>query len=78
MSKIDSDDDFTEFAGTVFWPRSTADLTDTTRCPACHSRLRSAVCSNCALDLRHPAAALLLTASTDAAASLARRTAAPP
>ncbi|MBC7442056.1 MAG: hypothetical protein H7311_05990, partial [Ramlibacter sp.] len=75
MSKTDSDDDFTEFAGTVFWPRGTADLTDTTRCPACHSQLHSPVCSNCALDLRHPAAALLLTASTDAAASLSHRTA---
>ena len=73
MSRTDSDDSFAEFAGTVVWPRSAAELTDTTRCPACRALLRSPVCSNCGLDLRHPAAALLLAASTDAAASLERR-----
>ncbi|AWB89495.1 SCO7613 C-terminal domain-containing membrane protein [Salinibacterium hongtaonis] len=33
------------------WPRSISDLTDTTRCPACFTPLRSAVCSRCGLDL---------------------------
>ena len=73
MSRTDSDDSYTEFAGTVVWPRSAAELTDTTRCPACRTLLRSPVCSTCGLDLGHPASSLLLTASTDAAAALDRR-----
>ncbi|WP_104194268.1 hypothetical protein [Cryobacterium sp. M25] len=73
MSRTDSDDSFAEFAGTVIWPRSAAELTDTTRCPACRALLHSSVCSSCGLDLRHPAAVQVLTASTDAAASLDRR-----
>ncbi|HSP51687.1 MAG TPA: hypothetical protein VLO00_02230, partial [Cryobacterium sp.] len=69
----DSDASYAEFAGNVIWPRSAAELTDTTRCPACRALLRSPLCSTCGLDLRHPASALLLNASTDAAASLDRR-----
>jgi len=61
--------------GRMRWPRSTNDLTDTTLCPACHASLPSAVCSACGLDLRHPAAAALLAASTDAADALDRRAA---
>ncbi|QYF72986.1 hypothetical protein [Cryobacterium sp. PAMC25264] len=50
-----------------------SELTDTTLCPACLTRLPSPVCASCGLDLRHPAASELLSASTDAAAALHRR-----
>ncbi len=73
MSRTDSGDSYAEFAGNIAWPRSAAELTDTSRCPACRALLRSPLCSTCGLDLRHPASTLLLTASTDAAAALDRR-----
>ncbi|MFB6609278.1 SCO7613 C-terminal domain-containing membrane protein [Agromyces sp. NPDC056379] len=44
------------------WPADPAQLIDTTRCPACFSALRSAVCDTCGLDLSVPAASELLTA----------------
>lgn len=65
--------DFAQYAGRVAFPRSPSDLTDTTRCPACLTPLRTAVCSECGLDLRHPAAAELAELSLDAATVLARR-----
>ena len=68
-----SADSDAQHAGRVLWPRSAADLTDTTICPACLTPLPSPVCPSCGLDLRHPAAAALLEASTDAAAALNRR-----
>jgi predicted amidophosphoribosyltransferase len=69
MSPSSSIRDFAQYAGRFLWPRNTADLIDTTVCPACRTPLTSAVCSTCGLDLRHPAARNLLTASTDAATS---------
>lgn len=68
-----STDSDAQHAGRVLWPRSAHDLTDTTICPACRTALPSPVCPACGLDLRHPAAAALLEASTDAAAALGRR-----
>ncbi|MET0955789.1 MAG: hypothetical protein ABWY68_07525, partial [Cryobacterium sp.] len=65
--------DFAEYVGRFLWPRTTADLTDTTLCPACRTPLNSPVCASCGLDLRHPAAIDLLAASTDAAAALDKR-----
>ena len=57
MTRTDSNETYSEFAGPVVWPRGAAELTDTTRCPACHALLRSSVCSTCGLDLRaRPAA----------------------
>ncbi|MFC9561491.1 SCO7613 C-terminal domain-containing membrane protein [Agromyces sp. NPDC056965] len=44
------------------WPADPAQLIDTTRCPACFSALRSAVCDACGLDLSVPAASELLSA----------------
>src|SRR5680860_382211 len=60
-------------AAWVRWPRTLDDLTNTSRCPACQTDLRSPICSACGLDLRHPAAVELLAVSTDAAALLSRR-----
>ncbi|MDJ0350269.1 hypothetical protein [Cryobacterium sp. PH29-G1] len=59
--------------GRIIWPRTTLELTDTTLCPACHTPLKSAVCSACQLDLRNPAATELLNRSAEAAAALERR-----
>ena len=73
MSPSNSMRDFTEYVGRFLWPRTTADLTDTTLCPACRTPLQSPVCASCGLDLRHPAAIDLLAASTDAAAALDKR-----
>jgi hypothetical protein len=73
MSPSSSIRDFAQHAGRFLWPRSTADLTDTSLCPACRTALPSAVCGSCGLDLRHPAAADLLAASTDAATALEKR-----
>ncbi|MCU1446453.1 hypothetical protein, partial [Cryobacterium sp.] len=73
MSPSSSIRDFAQYAGRFLWPRTTADLTDTTHCPACRTPLPSPVCPSCWLDLRHPAARDLLTASSDAAAALDRR-----
>lgn len=52
------------------WPREPADLTDTSRCPACFAPLHSPQCSNCGLDLRHPEATDLLSLSTQVARAL--------
>ncbi len=65
--------DYRDFVGRISFPRSPADLTSTTQCPACFTALRSAVCHVCGLDLAHPAAVELATASRDAAAQLDRR-----
>jgi hypothetical protein len=73
MSPSSSIRDFAQYAGRFLWPRTVADLTDTTSCPACRTPLPSPVCPSCGLDLRHPAAHDLLTASTDAAAALEKR-----
>ncbi|WEO77096.1 hypothetical protein BJQ94_17360 [Cryobacterium sp. SO2] len=73
MSPSSSIRDFAQYAGRFLWPRSTADLTDTTLCPACRTALTSVVCPACGLDLRHPAARDLLAASTDAATALDKR-----
>jgi hypothetical protein len=61
------------YAGVVQFPRTPADLTSTTNCPACFSVLRSSVCDVCGLDLGHPAAGELATVSRDAAALLDQR-----
>jgi len=73
MSPSSSIRDFAQYAGRHLWPRSASELTDTTLCPACLTRLPSPVCASCGLDLRHPAARELLGASTDAATALHRR-----
>ncbi|TFD64359.1 hypothetical protein [Cryobacterium ruanii] len=59
--------------GRIIWPRHIADLTDTTLCPACHTPLKSPICSACRLDLRHATATALLDSSADAAAALEKR-----
>ncbi|TFB93791.1 MULTISPECIES: SCO7613 C-terminal domain-containing membrane protein [unclassified Cryobacterium] len=68
-------DPFAQHAGTVLWPGSLRDLTDTTLCPACQTPLAPYGCPSCGLDLRHPVAAELLAVSTDAAKLLDRRVA---
>jgi hypothetical protein len=73
MTPSSSIRDFAQFAGRFLWPRTTADLTDTTHCPACRTPLPAPLCPSCGLDLRHPAARELLAASTDAATALERR-----
>lgn len=57
----------------VLWPSRRSDLVDTTRCPACFEKLASPVCGHCGLDLRHPAAADLLSTSVSIADALDRR-----
>ena len=69
----DATTDFSAFAGGVLFPRSSADLTDTTRCPACLAPLASAICDRCDLDLNHPASVALAAASRSAAELLDRR-----
>jgi len=69
----DATTDFSAFAGDVLFPRSGADLTDTTRCPACLAPLESAVCDRCDLDLNHPASVTLAATSRSAAELLDRR-----
>lgn len=59
--------------GYVLFPRSSEDLTDTTRCPACHSPLASLRCQTCGLDVSSPVAIDLADASTEAAEALERR-----
>ena len=73
MSPSSSIRDFAQYVGRFHWPLNAAELTDTSRCPACLTALPSPVCPSCGLDLRHPAARELLTASTDAATALERR-----
>lgn len=70
----DSDTDpFAAHAGHVLFPRTPADLTGTTQCPACFVTLRGAVCANCGLDLNHPAAPELARVSREVAAGLDAR-----
>jgi len=75
VQPADDDAEFRTHAGTVLWPSSPDALTDTTKCPACFTPLRDIVCSNCGLNLAHPAAAELATVSTAAAERLSRRVA---
>jgi hypothetical protein len=65
--------DFTAHAGVALFPRSRADLTSTTQCPACLRVLSRVPCANCGLDLAHPLAAELATVSADAAELLDAR-----
>ncbi len=60
-------DDDAMWAGRVDFPRGPGDLRSVTTCPACHASLRSAVCTVCSLDLRHPAAAELAALSAQTA-----------
>lgn len=55
------------------FPRTLDDLTDTTRCPACFTPLRSTTCAECGLDLTHPQAFELANVSAETAALLRRR-----
>ncbi|NYD66487.1 SCO7613 C-terminal domain-containing membrane protein [Agromyces atrinae] len=55
------------------WPRSTDDLIDPRRCPACFTPLTSAVCSLCGLDLSGPRAHELLRLSEESAGALLER-----
>jgi hypothetical protein len=65
--------DFTAHAGVALFPRSRADLTSTTQCPACLRVLSRVPCANCGLDLAHPLATELATVSADAAQLLDAR-----
>lgn len=47
------------------WPADPAQFVDTTRCPACFSRLASTRCDVCGLDVGVPAAAELFRLSSD-------------
>ncbi|WP_159601641.1 hypothetical protein, partial [Agromyces humi] len=46
------------------WPADPAELVDTTKCPACFSRLYATRCRVCGLELGVPEAADLLERST--------------
>ncbi|MCY7326489.1 MAG: hypothetical protein LH605_10215, partial [Microbacteriaceae bacterium] len=61
------------FAGTMVWPSGLGALTDRALCPACFSRLPGMVCGECGLDLNHPAAEELFSASREASSGLSRR-----
>jgi hypothetical protein len=65
--------DHRPYAGYVLFPRTPADLTSVTTCPACFTVVSGPVCSVCALDLTHPATVELATLSADAASLLDRR-----
>ncbi|CAN5526484.1 hypothetical protein BH10ACT4_BH10ACT4_01030 [soil metagenome] len=65
--------DFRRFAGRALFPRSPAELTDTSRCPACFTALVGPVCAACRLDVGNPAAAEIAALSLQAAALLDRR-----
>ncbi len=67
------DIDYSQYAGRVAFPRGNQDLLSTTHCPACFTPLTSTVCAACRLDLGHPDAARLYTASVAAAGSLDER-----
>jgi hypothetical protein len=56
-------------------PRSTADLRDTTRCPACFTQLTSTTCQRCGLDLTQAGAVELASVSAQIATSLDERAA---
>ncbi len=64
---------FADRAGFVAFPRSVADLTSTSICPACFTKLASTICSNCALDVTQAAATELHDTSLRAAAALDQR-----
>lgn len=61
------------WAGRGLFPRSAAELRSTSICPACFTPLTSVVCASCGLDLRHPEAADLASASADIADALDAR-----
>ncbi|GAB2448857.1 hypothetical protein HD599_001898 [Conyzicola lurida] len=63
----------TDDAAFARYPRTRADLTDTSKCPACFSTLESLVCGVCGLDVSHPSSAELATLSMDAASLLDQR-----
>jgi hypothetical protein len=65
--------DFRRFAGRALFPRSPAELTDTSRCPACYTTLVGTACRECELDVSHPAAAEVARLSWDAATLLDHR-----
>ena len=65
--------DFRRFAGRALFPRSPAELTDTSRCPACYTLLVGTACRACEFDLSHPAAAEIARLSRDAATLLDHR-----
>jgi hypothetical protein len=69
----ESSENYRAHAGYVLFPRTSVDLTDTTRCPACYIPLDAIVCATCGLDLSSGLAIHLAQASTDAAAALDRR-----
>jgi len=64
---------FVEYAGLIAFPRSNADLTSTTSCPACFTKLTGTTCATCGLDVTHPAAAELHDTAMSAAAALDHR-----
>jgi hypothetical protein len=68
-----AEESFAKHAGHVLFPRTPADLTSTTTCPACFATLRGPVCGNCGLDLNHPAAPELAQLSSQIADSLTAR-----
>ena len=70
----DSPTSFARYAGVARFPRNDTDLTSTSQCPACFHVLTDVVCTNCQLDLGHPAAAELALVSSDAAGLLDERT----
>ena len=69
----ESTGNYRDHAGYVVFPRSSAELTDTTRCPACYVPLTTVVCGNCGLDVANSVAIELARASTDAAEVLDQR-----
>ena len=69
----DDTPDYARYAGRVAFPRGPHDLVSTTTCPACFAVLRATICSQCGLDLGHPAAAELHDASLASAAALEKR-----
>ena len=70
---VQTGDFYLRQVGRIVWPRNAQDLTDRALCPACHTPLKSPVCSECQLNLRHAAATELLASSAAAAAAMERR-----
>ena len=70
---VQTGDFYLRQAGRIVWPRNAQDLTDRALCPACQTPLKSPVCSECQLNLRHAAATELLASSAVAAAAMERR-----
>ncbi len=69
----DEHTNYGQYAGWVAFPRNPQDLLSTSNCPACFAVLSSTVCVKCGLDLGHPDAAKLHTASLAAASALDER-----